>query len=361
MAERPEYTRIIYQPGPVARLIMNRPKWHNALSHSMYAEIENAYDRFANDPECKVLVLSGAGDCFSAGHDAIGVGTSPEAAPVLANALPPEEQMKRFPNEHELWREYWIEHNWYISEMHDVKIVPVPKPTIAMVHGYAIYGGFGMAACQDIIFATEDALFLAAGVGGERTCINWRRAIEMTYEHRFMTGQEAYELGMVNRVFPDFETLERETLAYAERVASQTLYTLQAHKQSLINRRGLAGTYNSSAGLSPGISGHGVPEDQRHDRRYEGRGMARTPRALGALKAKLESMGKPVPQNVLDALGRASTRDPQASWARDLQASWRDPESRERAQRERDTWNARVAREEAEKRAKEATKPDVPR
>lgn len=362
MAERAAFQRIIYQPGPVARIIMNRPKWHNALSHPMYKEIEIAFDMAARDPEVKVIVFSGAGDHFSAGHDAIGVGTSPEAAPVLADGLPPEEEMKRFPSEHELWREYWIEHNWYIDEMHTVKIVPHPKPTIAMVHGYAIYGGMGMACCMDIVFATEDALFLSAGGGSnERTGLGWRKAAELGYEHRFITGREACSLGIINRVYPTYEILETETMAFAERVASQTAQLLKDMKQRIITQRGLAGTYYSSAGLNPGISGNGIPDEFAHDRRYEGRGMARTPRALAALKAKLEAEGEPVPQNVLDALMRASARDPQASWAKALDASWRDPANRERARKQREAWNERVGKEEEEKRLKEAGVAEVPR
>lgn len=352
MADAPNYERIIYQPGPVARIVMNRPRYQNALSHPMYKEIENAFDRAARDPEVKVIVFSGAGQHFSAGHDAIGVGTSPEAAPVLADGLPPEEAIKKFPNEHELWREYWIEHNWYIDEMHTVKIVPHPKVTMAMVHGYAIFGGMGMASCMDLIFATEDALFLPAGaVGNERIGLGWRKAAEFMYEHRFMTGKEAHELGFINRVYPTFEELEKETLAYAERVASQTSQTLLQAKQRIINARGLAGTYYSSAGLNPGISGNGIADEYAHDRRYEGRGMARTPRALNALKAKLEAEGNPVPQNVADALQRASARDPQASWAKALDASWRDPENRERARKQREAWNERLRKEEEGKGA----------
>ena len=350
-----EYSRIIYQPGTVTRIIFNRAKWHNALSHPMLSEIEHAFNRVAADPECRVVVVSALGDNFSGGHDAIGVGTSPEAAPVLDDGQPPEELMQRFGAERDLWREYWIQHNWYIQDMQDAKIIPCPKPTIAMVHGYAIYGGMGMATNMDVIFATEDALFLSPGIGErELTCINWRRAVEMAYEHRFFTGREAYDLGMVNRVFPTFEELEKETLAYAERVASQPASLLWNIKQKLLESRGLGGTYNARAGLNAYISGHGVPEGERNPQRYEGRGMARTPRALAALKAKLESEAQPVPDNVRDALLRAGARDPEAAWARDLQASWRDPESRARAERERQAWHERVAREKREKEERES-------
>ena len=345
-----DYSRIIFEPGKVTRIIMNRPKFNNALSHPMFVELEDAFNRVARDPEIRVVVVSGAGNSFSAGHDAIGVGNSPEAAPVLDDGLPPEELIKRYGSERDVWREYWIQHNWYIQDMQDVKMVPCPKPTIAMVHGYAIYGGLGMATNMDVIFATEDALFLSPGMN-EQSCINWRRTIEMAYEHRFFTGREAHELGMVNRVFPDFDTLERETLAYAERVASQTLSHLMEMKQRLLEHRGLAGTFNGRPGLR-GANFGGGEEGERFHQRYEGRGMARTPRALDALRAKLISEGKPVPANLQGALDRAAARDPKASWERDLQASWRDPKNREQAKRDREAWEARVAREKEAEEAK---------
>ena len=79
--EHPEYKRIIYEPGKVTRIILNRPRYLNAISHPMYGEIENAIDRFTVDPECKVLVISGEGSHFCGGHDAIGL--TPESAPMM--------------------------------------------------------------------------------------------------------------------------------------------------------------------------------------------------------------------------------------------------------------------------------------
>ena len=88
-----EYKRIIYQPGRVTRVILNRPRYVNAISHPTYAEIEDAFKRAAVDPECRVLVISGAGNNFSSGHDT--VGGSPEGAPVLADGVPAEELRKK--------------------------------------------------------------------------------------------------------------------------------------------------------------------------------------------------------------------------------------------------------------------------
>ena len=56
-----EYRGIIYEPGKVARIKMNRPRYLNAQSHAMFGELEDAYDRASEDPECHVIVISGEG------------------------------------------------------------------------------------------------------------------------------------------------------------------------------------------------------------------------------------------------------------------------------------------------------------
>ena len=98
------------------------------------------------------------------------------------------------------------------------------KPTVAMVHGYCIFGGWMLAAAMDVIFASEDSLFLPGMT--EYFSVPWdvgpRKAKEILLEHRFMTAAEALACGFVNRVYP-METLEQETLAYADRVADNHL------------------------------------------------------------------------------------------------------------------------------------------
>ena len=64
-----KYKRIIYDPGRVTRIILNRPEYLNTSSHAMLAEIEDAFDRASADPGCHVIVISGAGSCFSSGDD----------------------------------------------------------------------------------------------------------------------------------------------------------------------------------------------------------------------------------------------------------------------------------------------------
>ncbi|OGN89129.1 MAG: hypothetical protein A2158_08130, partial [Chloroflexi bacterium RBG_13_46_14] len=239
-----EYKSIIYQPGKVTRIILNRPEYLNAISHPMYGEIEDAFDRFSEDPECKVAVISGAGKCFSGGHDAIGL--TPESAPMLSDRRTPEQLVEDYGSEAEVWAHYNKQHQYFLQDLHLYKLHKIPKPTIAMVHGYCIWGGYFLAGVMDVIFASEDALFLAEVGQCDPGTWDWgaRKMLEVMYEHRFLTARECYDFHMVNRIFPDYETLEKETLAYAERVAENSdlnFTALQYIKQAVHHTRDLMG------------------------------------------------------------------------------------------------------------------------
>ena len=199
-----EYKHIIYQPGKVARVILNRSRYLNAQSRLMREEMDDAFSRAVEDDEVGVIVLSGAGDHFSSGHD---LGTPEELADRQERGFPTD----RF-GRYKRVRTTTLENS--------LRWRNLPKPTIAMVHGYCIFGGWIFASAMDIIFASEDTLFLPSHV--QYFSIPWdigaRKAKEVLFEHRFMTAWEAYQHGLVNRVFPR-EKLEEETLAYAERVA----------------------------------------------------------------------------------------------------------------------------------------------
>jgi len=207
-----EYQHVMYQPGKVARIILNRPRYLNAQSYRMLEEVDAAIKEAVKDPACGAIVLSGLGRAFSVGHD---IGT---------------EEDKLFREQHgyvtktDLTTFEWTEgmRKLYV----DFQLVwrNAPKPTIAMVHGYCIFGGWMVAAAMDVIFAAEDAQFLPGFV--EYFSVPWdigpRKAKEILFEHRFITAREAYDYGFVNRIF-SAETLERETLAYADRVADNFL------------------------------------------------------------------------------------------------------------------------------------------
>ena len=340
-----EYRGIIYEPGRVARIKLNRARYLNAQSHAMFGELEDAYDRASDDPEVKVIVTSGEGRCFSAGDDTNGL--TPESAPCLVTYETREELLERFPTESALWHEYNIEHDYYVSWWMPQKLLRVPKPTIGMVSGYCIAGAFLHAEALDVIFCSEDAMFLGGGSSGRSVWdLGPRKGLELAYEHRFLTAQEAYDYRLVNRVFPDRETLERETLAFAERVANEVpgalLRTKKAYLQTL-DHQGYSATYDAL--YQPFHERWRVAARDGHANRYEGRAMARTPVAFYNLATKLLGEGREVPEAVIEALQRALVRDDRGSWQKALHQEGREPERVARAEASAKAWDERLARE----------------
>ena len=207
-----EYEQIIFKPGKVTQIIFNRPKYLNAQSYQMLAEVDQAFATAAADQNCGVIVLSGAGRAFSAGHD---LGTDEEIQYCREHGL-------TMPQDGNLSKKVTDMHEWFVKKTLDWR--NCSKPTVAMVQGYCIYAGWMLAAAMDVIFAAEDTQFLPGMV--EYFSIPWdmgpRKAKEILLEHRFITAAEALSYGFVNRIYPA-DQLETETLAYAGRVAENYL------------------------------------------------------------------------------------------------------------------------------------------
>jgi enoyl-CoA hydratase len=213
-----EYKQIIYQQGIVARVILNRPRYRNAQSKILLEEMDDAFLRAVADKETKAIVLSGAGEHFSAGHD-LGTPEELDDQKIRGHATNGQEAFKYS-------REMFLEKT--------LRWRNLPKPTIAMVQGYCIFGGWMIAAAMDIIFASEDALFLPAQF--QYFSAPWdvgpRKAKELIFENRYLTAQEAREFGFVSRVYPK-DKLEEETLAFAGRVAENDPFSLKLTKFSI--------------------------------------------------------------------------------------------------------------------------------
>ena len=206
------YQHIIHQPGKVTRVILNRPRYYNAQSYLMREEMDDAFNRAVADDTVGAIVLSGAGDHFSAGHD---IGTEEDNLYRDAHGHSRKNPDRR--HRYKDMREICFENT--------LRWRNLPKPTIAMVKGYCIFGGWMFASAMDVIFAAEDAMFLPGAVQYFPVPydLSPRKAKEILLEHRFITPWEAYEYGFVNRVFPG-DSLEKETLAYAARVADNYLH-----------------------------------------------------------------------------------------------------------------------------------------
>ncbi len=239
---------VLYErAGAVAVIRLNRPQYRNAQNSAMTYALDAAFYRAAADDDVRVVVLAGAGDHFSAGHD-IG---SPErdvdvsfdrVATLWWDHVGKEGGASRFARESEVylgmckrWRE-------------------LPKPTIAMVQGACIAGGLMLAWACDLIVAADDAFFmdpvLRMGIPGvEYFAHPWavgpRAAKAMLFLAERMPAQRAYELGMVTRVI-EREQLEEETLAMAERIAALPPFGLALAKRAVNQAEDLMGL---SAGM----------------------------------------------------------------------------------------------------------------
>jgi enoyl-CoA hydratase len=220
--------------GAIAVVTMNRPQYRNAQNSAMTYALDAAFARSVNDDDVAVIVLAGAGEHFSAGHD-IGspgrdVDTSFDRRAVLwwdhvdkAGAdLRYAREMEVYLGMCRRWRE-------------------IPKPTIAMVQGGCIAGGLMLAWVCDLIVAADDAFFadpvVRMGIPGvEYFAHPWmlgpRLAKEVLFTGDRFGARRAYEVGMVNRVVPRQE-LTASTFAIAERIAAMPRFGLALTKRAV--------------------------------------------------------------------------------------------------------------------------------
>lgn len=210
------YETVLYEVrNRVAHVTLNRPRYRNAQSRLLLEELDAALAEADKDPDVGVVLLSGAGDHFSAGHD---LGTPEEQAD--AKARPIEAGIRgRYERSHELFVTF------------STRWRNLSKPTIAAVNGYCIFGGWMIASAMDIIYAAEDAMFL--GSNFQYFTVPWdmhpRKAKELLFESRFVDGIEACELELVNRTFPAAALMD-EAVAWAERVAQNDPFQLRMIK-----------------------------------------------------------------------------------------------------------------------------------
>ncbi len=213
------YSQLIYEPGPVGRIILNRPEYRNALSRILTEEVDAAFDEAAADPTVKVIVLSGNGTSFCAGLDR----GSPSELEDREKRPPVDDPQGQF------------QRSWHMGIGRQQRLRSIPKPTIAMVQGYCINAGTMLIAGLDLVFAAEDATI--AFVDSQHPAIidgpaSARRFKDVLFEGRPVSGVEAHELGFVSRVYPA-DQLEEQTLAYAARVAERHPWQLAMIKHSI--------------------------------------------------------------------------------------------------------------------------------
>ena len=206
----------------IGTLTLNRPDKLNAFDQEMLQRWNEILLQCADDPEIKVLVLTGAGRAFCSGGDA---GNMQKRADSPENALDRKDYLFRYVHTIALTMERF------------------DKPVIAAINGVARGAGLDMALMCDIRIAAETAnvaesyinLGLAAGDGGAwylPRLIGIDHALEMLWTGRTVSAQEALSLGMVTRVVPDAELLPA-TYELARKIAGQSQPAVRMSKRIL--------------------------------------------------------------------------------------------------------------------------------
>jgi len=223
----PAYTSIRYEPGRVARVVLNRPDYRNAQSALLLDECDDALQRASADPAVRVIVVSGEGEAFSSGHD---LGSPDQTAWQEANWGRTTAVEEHF------------SYSWDRFVQLSLRWRDLPTPTIAAVHGWCIFGGWLVASSMDLIVAADDARFMTALLQYFTLPfdVGPRKAKELLFDSHEIGAEEARELGFVNKVVPR-ASLETETMALAGRIARNNAFYLRMAKLAVNNSQDAMG------------------------------------------------------------------------------------------------------------------------
>jgi enoyl-CoA hydratase len=238
MAETAEgFETIRYETdGAVATITMNRPDVANAQDSRLIDEIDAAFDLADADDAVRVVILAGEGKHFSSGHDLKALVSGEGDDPWVALRDTPE---GKFQHEKTMYFERCL-------RIHDFR-----KPTIAAVQGSCVAAGLMLAAMCDLIVAADDAVFSnpvlrLTGAGVELLVEPWeigiRKAKEFLFTGDTIDAQEAWRLGLVNRVVPRAELTARvrelaDRVALVPPVTAQTVKDTINHTADLMGKR----------------------------------------------------------------------------------------------------------------------------
>jgi len=212
----------------VLTLTMNRPEARNAMSGSMMVALREAVWRAADDPQVRCLVLTGAGGAFCAGGDVKGFASDAGSDKQSSSERPSYETQVQ-----------GLRQGMEISKQLHV----MPKPTLAIIPGPAAGAGLSLALACDMRFCLDTAKITTAfskiGASGDYggsyflpQLVGAAKARELYFTADVISGQEAYELGMMTKV-ASADTFADEAKAYAKYLASLPTVALGYMKKNL--------------------------------------------------------------------------------------------------------------------------------
>ncbi len=235
--------------GRIAIITLNRPRQRNAQHRGLLVELGDAMERAEADDTVRVVVLRGAGSSFSSGHDM----GSTERREMEAEG-PAQHPTFRSHGATTVAAEKTTRQEWHFFFQNTRRWRDLRKVTIASVQGPVYAAGLMLAWACDLIVAAEGTEFAdvvgtrLGMVGVEYFAHPWelgaRRTKEMLLTGDSMTVDEAYQIGMVSRVFPEDE-LEERTLAFARRIAELPTMTSLLIKEAVNQAQDNQGFYNA--------------------------------------------------------------------------------------------------------------------
>jgi enoyl-CoA hydratase len=214
----------------VATVCLNRPDKANSMSATMWEEIQSCFEWLDEEPSVRAVVLAGNGKHFCAGLDlAMFGGLHGDSSEPSRRAEHLRRTILRLQNN--------------LSAIEKCRV-----PVLAAIHSTCIGGGVDMTCCADMRYATEDAFFsireidigMTADVGTLQRLPNIIPdgvVRELAYTGRDMGAEEAREVGFVNRVFEDRETMLREVTAIARNIAKKSPLAVRGTKEMLLYSR----------------------------------------------------------------------------------------------------------------------------
>ncbi|MBF0492553.1 MAG: enoyl-CoA hydratase/isomerase family protein [Deltaproteobacteria bacterium] len=207
------------QDGPIGKITLNNPEQLNAITPEMGDELKALIPQLNQKKELRVVLVTGTGKAFSAGGN-------------LQFIL---DRTKRTPEQN---KQDMIE---FYSKFLSVRNLEVPS--IAMINGPSIGAGFCLALACDIRYSSDQAkmgvnfakLGLSSGMGGlyfVTKLLGPAKAADLFFSGRTLEASEAFQMGLLNRICSP-ENLEKETLAFANLIATNAPLPLKIMKKGL--------------------------------------------------------------------------------------------------------------------------------
>ncbi len=212
-----DFIKVDEQVAPfVAQISLNRPKELNALNLQLMQELRNSLQELDKNDKVRVIIITGNEKAFAAGADIKQMADKTAIDMLTIDQFSTWDQIRK-----------------------------TRKPIIAAVSGFALGGGCELAMTCDMIIASETAQFgqpeikigVMPGAGGTQRltkAIGKAKAMELVLTGRFISAQEAYERGLINKVVP-VEMYMYESIALAKEIAQMSPVAALLAKES-INR-----------------------------------------------------------------------------------------------------------------------------